>query len=313
MLITSSTLQVSESLTNLYRDRKMGSKDNVCAPVLFLLVVIASGIRLSEGTNFTLVNSCNETIWPGIIANYNSTGNDGFALKPGQSSIFSAPSGWGGRIWARTGCDFNQNTSTGKCQTGGCDSSLKCSGPGDPPFSIAEFNLGDIDYYDVSLVDGFNLPITITPVKGTKGNCSVAGCDSDLRANCPEELVQKSDGKVVACRSACNVFDSDEYCCRGAFSDPVSCMPTNYSRIFKQACPAAYSYAHDDSTSVLTCSTTDYILTFCASRNQTECTYHDKQLVCPGSKSSDGFKEFPQRLRILVLAFPIVMNSIFKF
>lgn len=125
-----------------------------------------AGIRLSEGTNFTLVNSCNETIWPGITANYNSTGDDGFALKPGQSSIFSAPSGWGGRMWARTGCDFNQNTSTGKCQTGGCDSSLKCSGPGNPPFSIAEFNLGDIDYYDVSLVDGFNLPLTITPVKG---------------------------------------------------------------------------------------------------------------------------------------------------
>ncbi|KAK8530076.1 hypothetical protein V6N12_060834 [Hibiscus sabdariffa] len=49
------------------------------------------------------------------------------------------------------------------------------------PVTIAEFTLGDIDYYNyVSLVDGFSLPIVINP-GGGEGNCSTAGCDGDLR------------------------------------------------------------------------------------------------------------------------------------
>ncbi|XP_052193234.1 pathogenesis-related thaumatin-like protein 3.5 isoform X2 [Diospyros lotus] len=269
-----------------------------------LVVLIASGVRWAECTNFTIVNNCKETIWPGVAANDNYTG-DGFALKPGESGTFTASRGWGGRIWGRTGCNFDKNN-TGTCQTGSCGSSLKCSGPGQPPFSIAEFNLGETDYYDVSLVDGFNLPLIVAPVKG-KGNCSVAGCDSDLRANCPSELAFKSDGKTVACRSACNVFDTDEYCCRGKYADPDSCRPTNYSRAFKQACPAAYSFAHDDPTSLVTCSYTDYILTFCSSRNQTACTYHDKQFVCNGSES---FKAFHGSWWIVVLGLLPMLTSL---
>ncbi|KAL0357139.1 UNVERIFIED_CONTAM: Thaumatin-like protein [Sesamum calycinum] len=231
---------------------------------------IASGIGLSEGVKFTIINYCKETIWPGITPNNFSGG--GFALKPTQSAVFTAPPAWNGRIWARTGCNFDRN-GNGTCQTGGCGSSLQCTGPGHPPASIAEFTLGDIDYYDVSLVDGFNLPMVVKPVSG-KGNCSSAGCDADLRPNCPPELTLKADGKTVACQSACSVFNTDEYCCRGAFSTPMACLPTNYSRSFKAACPAAYSFAHDDPTSIITCSSTDYIV------NQTQCTFHDNQLTC---------------------------------
>ncbi|XP_028092952.1 pathogenesis-related protein 5-like [Camellia sinensis] len=280
----------------------MASQFSVLPTLLFVLLMIATGIRLSECTNFTILNNCKETIWPGITANDNLTSDNGFALKPSQSAIFTAPSSWGGRIWGRTGCNFDKNN-VGTCQTGSCGTTLKCFGPGQPPFSIAEFTLGQVDYYDVSLVDGFNLPVVITPVNG-KGNCSVAGCESDLRSKCPPELALVSSGKTIACRSACNVFNTDEYCCRGAYSDPVSCVPTNYSKIFKQACPVAYSYAHDDPTSVLTCSTTDYIVTFCPSQNQTQCTYHDKKLVCSRSGSESGglnSKAFFQRWWILML------------
>ncbi|CAI9770117.1 unnamed protein product [Fraxinus pennsylvanica] len=251
----------------------------------FVFLVIASGIRLSKCTNFTIINYCKETIWPGITASNNYTGG-GFALKPTQSAVFTAPSGWNGRIWARTGCNFDKNEN-GTCQTGGCGSKLKCTGPGQPPASIAEFTLGDPDYYDVSLVDGFNLPIVVKPVNG-KGNCQPAGCDNDLRPNCPPELTAKTKDKIIACQSACNVFKTDDYCCRGAFSTPIACVPTNYSRIFKTACPAAYSFAYDDPTSIITCSATDYTVTFCSSRNQTECTYHDRQLTCNGSNGKLG-------------------------
>ncbi|KAH0850743.1 hypothetical protein HID58_091186, partial [Brassica napus] len=93
--------------------------------------------------------------------------------QPGQSIVFNAPVGWSGRIWGRTGCNFDK-TGTGTCETGSCGSTLKCSASGKPPASLAEFTLAALDFYDVSLVDGFNLPMSVTPMNG-KGNCSVAG------------------------------------------------------------------------------------------------------------------------------------------
>lgn len=82
--------------------------------------------------------------------------------------------------------------------------------------TIAEFTLGQTDFYDVSLVDGFNIPIVVRP---ENGNCSTAGCDGDLKDSCPLELAVKSSDKVTACRSACDKFNTDEYCCRGEFSE----------------------------------------------------------------------------------------------
>lgn len=212
---------------------------------------------------FTIINYCKETIWPGITPGENFNGG-GFVLKSGQSIVFKAPVGWSGRIWARTGCNFNKN-GNGPCKTGACGTSLKCKASGATPASLAEFTLATPDFYDVSLVDGFNLPLVVTPING-RGNCSVAGCDSDLRTSCPSELAVKSNGKVIACRSACDVFNTDEYCCRGVYGNPVVCQPTYYSKKFKEACPTAYSYAYDDPTSIFTCSGTDYVVTFCASR-----------------------------------------------
>ncbi|KAJ4839092.1 hypothetical protein Tsubulata_037198 [Turnera subulata] len=270
---------------------------------MFIFFIFASGQNTSTNVKtFTLVNHCEETIWPAIITKGDDNHGDGFSLKPDQTALYNAPSGWSGRIWARTGCNFDKN-GTGTCQTGSCGTSLNCTAPSSPPNSIAEFTLGDLDFYDVSLVDGFNLPIVISPVKG-KGNCSIAGCDGDLRKNCSSELAVKSDGKVIACRSACEVFNTDEYCCRGAFQDPVACLPTNYSMSFKQVCPAASSYALDDRTTIITCSASDYIVTFCASRNQTVCSYHDKKLVC---NTSSGSKAYPQEWLLLMLALPLAL------
>nr|GMD82955.1 pathogenesis-related protein 5-like [Ipomoea batatas] len=246
-------------------------------PKLFLLLLaIASGVKLSKCTNITIINNCKETVWPGITTNNNDSG-DGFALKPGQSAVFAAPSGWNGRIWGRTGCNFDKsNGSSTPCQTGSCGGALKCSGTGQPPASIADFTLGETDFYDVSLVDGFNLPIVVKPVNG-KGNCSAVGCDKDLRENCPSELALKSDGKTVACRSACNVFDTDEYCCRGAFGRPASCLPTNYSKSFKAA-------------------------------NHTQCTFHDKNVSC--SSEAKGMAPFfkPWQMLLAVALPTTVIN-----
>ncbi|XP_035545776.1 pathogenesis-related thaumatin-like protein 3.5 [Juglans regia] len=275
--------------------------------VLWVLVImISSGAKVSESARiFTIINNCKETIWPGVTPGGNFNGG-GFELKQGQSMVFTAPVGWVGRIWGRTGCNFDKN-GKGSCQTGACGSSLKCTASGKTPASLAEFTLAALDYYDVSLVDGFNLPILITPLHGS-GNCSIAGCDGDLRTQCPSELAAKANGNVVACRSACDVFNTDEYCCRGVFGNPVTCQPTYYSKKFKSVCPTAYSYAYDDPTSIFTCSGTDYVVAFCSSRNQPVCTYHNNRLVCNESK---GSKSSDERWWSLILASMLAVNYLY--
>lgn len=155
------------------------------------------------------------------------------------------------------------------CCAGDCGNRIECAGAGGvPPVSLAEITFegwGGLDYYDVSLVDGYNLPVSMVPIAGTftggdggKYDCARAGCFSDLNAICPSELAQyNSGGYPVACKSACLAFNTDEYCCRGAHDQPSTCKssdwPVNYPAIFKQACPDAYSYAYDDTSSTFTC------------------------------------------------------------
>ncbi|XP_020550915.1 pathogenesis-related protein 5-like [Sesamum indicum] len=137
---------------------------------------------------------------------------------------------------------------------------------GAPPVSLVELTIssrGDKDFYDVSLVDGYNVGIGVRP-SGGSGDCKYAGCVADVNANCPQELqVVDGGGAVVACRSACAAFNKPEYCCSGDHGTPETCGPTQYSLIFKNACPAAYSYAYDDQTSTFTCTGADYLITFC--------------------------------------------------
>lgn len=131
--------------------------------------------------------------------------------------------------------------------------------------SLVEFTLASKepkDFYDVSLVDGYNIGIGVRPTGGS-GDCQYAGCVNDLNPNCPNELRVIDSGVVVACKSACAQFNTSEYCCTGDHGTPATCPPTDYSRIFKKACPTAYSYAYDDASSTCTCAGTDYIITFC--------------------------------------------------
>ncbi|KAG8892020.1 hypothetical protein FRC00_012797, partial [Tulasnella sp. 408] len=97
----------------------------------------------------------------------------GWQADPGSSVSFAVPDTWtSGRIWARTDCDFTTNPGPTSCVTGGCNGGLFCdatTGTGVPPASLAEFTLGASDgndWYDVSLVDGFNVPVTITNDQG---------------------------------------------------------------------------------------------------------------------------------------------------
>ncbi|RDX63261.1 Thaumatin-like protein, partial [Mucuna pruriens] len=234
--------------------------------LLLLLHFSVPNPKVSAAT-ITLSNKCPHPVWPGIQP---STGKPilargGFPLPPNTARTLQLPPLWSGRFWARHDCAFDA-AGRGRCATGDCGGALSCNGLGGaPPATLAEFTLGaDQDFYDVSLVDGYNLPIAITPITGS-GKCGYAGCVRDLNAMCPVGLQVRSRDQrhVVACKSACSAFNSPRYCCTGSYGSPRACRPTAYSRIFKVACPKAYSYAFDDPTSLITCSKASYLLTFC--------------------------------------------------
>ncbi|KAM1292482.1 hypothetical protein ACFX2I_019432 [Malus domestica] len=121
----------------------------------------------------------------------------------------------------------------------------------------------------------------------------------------------KANGKKVGCRSACDVFDTDEYCCRGSYGNAVVCKPTYYSKKFKEACPTAYSYAYDDLSSIFTCSGTNYVVAFCSTRKQQVCTYHHHKLVCGNGSGSVGSKSL--RLWAVMIGLLMMINQWINF
>ncbi|PIN19175.1 hypothetical protein CDL12_08174 [Handroanthus impetiginosus] len=246
--------------------------------------------RAAHGATFTFVNKCEYTVWPGILANAGSPTleSTGFELPPDSTRTFTAPAGWSGRFWGRTGCTFS-DSEQGSCKTGDCGSGqAECNGSGAaPPVTLAEFTLGTggLDFYDVSLVDGYNLPM-IVETTGGSGMCLSTGCVTDLNRVCPSEL---RVGGGEACKSACEAFGSPEYCCSGAFNSPATCRPSVYSQMFKSACPRSYSYAYDDPTSTFTCSGAGYTVTFCPSMpSQKSSKDPTPTTTVPGATNADG-------------------------
>ncbi|KAJ6947854.1 hypothetical protein NC651_002269 [Populus alba x Populus x berolinensis] len=235
--------------------------------VIFLCACTHAG---AQSVTFDFKNNCPYTVWPGTLtaAGGPSLSSTGFTLETGASSSLSVPVNWSGRLWARTQCSTD---ASGKfvCATADCASGVvECNGAGAiPPASLAEFTLsgdGGKDYYDISLVDGFNIPISITPQGGSTG-CSSTSCAANVNAVCDPSLqVKGSDGTVIACKSACLAFNQPQYCCTGDYNTPDKCPPSQYSMTFKQQCPQAYSYAYDDKSSTFTCpSGGNYLITFC--------------------------------------------------
>ncbi|CAK9168370.1 unnamed protein product [Ilex paraguariensis] len=213
----------------------------------------------------------------GVTSPFNTTG---FALQKGESKTLNAPSAWRGRFWGRTQCTEDSRGNF-TCVTGDCGSGkLQCSGGPAPPVTLVEFSAdatGFIDFYDISLVDGYNLPILVGPRDVGEISCKTIGCVVDLDVACPPELkVTSNDGSSVACKGACHAFEQDQYCCTGAFNTRDTCKPSSYSQLFKRACPCTYSYPFDDTPGVFSCAGDDYLITFCP-----------RTSVCPAHLSTE--------------------------
>jgi len=118
-----------------------------------------------------------------------------------------------------------------------------------PPITAVEFNFDadGVDYYDLSMVDGYNLPINIypgdlvtaNPISGpnTQANgkfyngTGIVETYQDVNLLCPASLqVKDSMGRVVGCRSTCACYYDDlggclpQPCCPG--KDTNSDSPT---------------------------------------------------------------------------------------
>lgn len=250
-----------------------GNYDMICG--------ISTAVKTNNTVLFTVANNCPYTVYPGIFGlshhgDYVIPMNGGWQLNEYTSISFYVPNDWyGARIWGRTGCSTTNNQF--KCNTGDCGSfSIQCSWDGVdrtgvPPTTLAEFTINgggnsNQDSYDLSLVDGFNVEMSIKVLNPNNPNgmwCGSPTCTSNINSICPSALQYKVNGQVVACESACEEFDQPQYCCTGSYSTSQTCPPTSYSEVFKNACPDAYSYAYDDPTSLYSCSKTGYEVTFC--------------------------------------------------
>ncbi|KAF7818677.1 thaumatin-like protein 1b [Senna tora] len=255
-------------------------------PSLALCFTLASLFYGGHAATITFTNKCPYTVWPGTITSEQKPqlSTTGFELVNRASNSLEVPSPWTGRFWARTGC----STSSGKfaCTTADCGTGeVGCNGGAIAilPATLIELTVASNsgqDFYDVSIVDGFNVPMSIAPQGGT-GDCQPASCRANINGACPEELQQKdsegnvmacksaclmkgSNGNVIACKSACLAFNQPQYCCTGDYNTAEKCPPTQYSEVFETQCPQAYSYAYDDKSSTFTCfSRPNYAITFC--------------------------------------------------
>ncbi|KAJ3007256.1 hypothetical protein NUW54_g3616 [Trametes sanguinea] len=222
---------------------KQNNMRNLHALLQLTLAAVATARTL------TVVNSCSYTVWPALFNNAGSSIPNqptGWQQNPQQTISFSVPDTWAGQLWGRRDCDFSATNGPSSCLDGGCDGGLECTGTAAPPATIAEFelNVNQQDFYDVSLVSGFNIPLSVTNNKG----CATVSCPVDLNPGCPADLAGPFDasGNPVGCKSACAAGLGDpgrhiatafpEYgslssggtvnnpnCCTGAHSTPATC------------------------------------------------------------------------------------------
>ncbi|KAK1661278.1 hypothetical protein QYE76_049437 [Lolium multiflorum] len=236
-------------------------------PLLLLLLAAAS-----EATTINITNRCSYTVWPAavrvgagerLILEHASSytvfplsaggnvpvGAGGRELKSGQVWTLDVPANASrARIWARTGCSFSSN-GKGSCQTGDCSGALACRALGKPPNTVAEFMTGSTqDSFNISLIDGFNVPMDFLPVQGVKECSKGPRCAADITSQCPKEI--KVPG---GCNNTCSGTRSSN---------------CTYSGFFKRMCPDAHTVP-DDSATYACLAGMNYQVTFCPTSNLT--------------------------------------------
>lgn len=218
------------------------------------------------------INACEETVWAGASGLDDPAGALGQVgvLAPAECMSVAIREVAGGRAWGATDC------LDGVCASNGND------GRG----TLVQLSLAaaGADLYDVSLVDGFDLPMAMIPVGVStdhvgRSECRPASCAADLTVVCPEELRRYDDaGAIAYCTSACRACSEcpacsdcgdlgnpacdacsglSDLCCTGQ-----GCEPSEYTALWKSLCPDAITYAEE--AAAFSCDQQpDYDIVFC--------------------------------------------------
>nr|GFC55140.1 hypothetical protein [Tanacetum cinerariifolium] len=139
------------------------------AYALLLAINLIHGVHSAV---FTIRNNCPYSIAPATLTGGGAAASTtGFQLASGASNNINIPTPW-----------------------------TACNGAGaKPPATLAEFTIGGSggkDFYDVSLVDGFNLPVSIVP----NGGCARSDCPVDINARCPSQFALRNRaGAAIGC------------------------------------------------------------------------------------------------------------------
>uniref|UniRef100_A0ACD5Y9E8 Uncharacterized protein n=1 Tax=Avena sativa TaxID=4498 RepID=A0ACD5Y9E8_AVESA len=167
--------------------------------VLAFLLAAASVLSASAvDTKLTLHNLCPFPVYPLVTPNRGlpAISDNTHSLDAngrGLVSITFPPTTWSGRVVARTGC-----TSPADCDTGLAAPETVVqlvvhstdAGPGQ-----------DLATYSVSLAEGFNIGVVVSPQSIGGGQCPALGCPVNLNDDCPaDQRVVGKDGGVVACK-----------------------------------------------------------------------------------------------------------------
>ncbi len=214
-------------------------------------------------------NQCTYTIWTlggkGVFP-----GGANLKTDPGQAFVVGWSNTFSGRLWPRSGCNADGTSCT---QTGND--------------TLAEFTLTAgmaSDWYDISLVDGFTIPVGIVQLtvpwspsaayvpggrlSAADQECGSPICAIDMNPGCPASDQEKdSMGHIWGCKNGQSANGGHD--------------PTPLTEYLKAGCPTSYTYAFDDPQSLFLCKT--------AAQNGGTGAKDYKIIYCPTQGSVPGF------------------------
>ncbi|EEE66264.1 hypothetical protein OsJ_22450 [Oryza sativa Japonica Group] len=230
----------------------------------------------ASAATLALYNRCAETVWPGIqpSAGKELLARGGFQLAPNRATSIRLPArlvrprlGPPGLQLRRRGA---RPLGHGRLRRGALLQRGRRRAAGHAGGDHPRVHPGRAGLLRREPRRRLQHPHRHDPVPRLRRQLRPRGVHQRPQPRCPAGLAVRGgggDNRVVGCRSACAAYGAPQYCCTGQFGSPQQCKPTAYSRLFKTACPKAYSYAYDDPTSILTCSAgASYIVTFCPHR-----------------------------------------------
>ncbi|CAM6047960.1 unnamed protein product [Sphagnum compactum] len=217
----------------------MKNSVRIMALAPLMSVVCWFAIGLVDATQINIINQCSQT----ISACQSDSGGQitSYALGSGASQLIDVGTTWtGGVIWGYPG---------GSADATDCNNAK-------PQADLAEFNtnsgFNNLDFYDISVVNAYNLPLEIAPTSPVTVSGTTCGSPS-CRINNLNSFCQPPNTLTGAPGDGCYNVDG-----------PNTGSPTPGTTPFANACPEAISYTSDTGGKVYGCATgTNYEVVFC--------------------------------------------------